>query len=275
MGGIVSAIFGGGPKAPDPNPGLQAQAQASERVGLEMAEIARQTLAWNKERQGKLDETTAAIVDQQMRIADTQEAQSKDYADYMKETFRPVEKEIVRRAIDYSSEDEGNRMAGTARADVAQQFDGQRGTLARDLSRYGFDPTRFAAINSSLAASEAAASAGATTKARVDARTIGDAKLNDAAALGRGLPNSQATSAGIAITAGNSAGGNAAAAENVNNAGNANARAWMQGGAGAIGQAGQLYGQEYGQRLSAYQTAMSGYNSTMQAIGTAVGFAAG
>jgi hypothetical protein len=275
MGGIVSAIFSGPPKAPDPNPGLQAQAQASEKVGLEMAEIARQTLAWNKERQGKLDATTALVVDQQMRIADTQEAQSKDYADYMKETFRPVEKEIVRRAIEYSAPEEGDRMAGVARADVAQQFDTQRGTLSRDLSRFGFDPTRFAAINATLASNEAAASAGAQTNARVQARTIGDAKLNDAAALGRGLPNSQATSAGIALTAGNSAVGNSATAENVNNAGNANARAWMQGGAGAIGQAGSLYGQEYGQRLSAYQTAMSGYNSTMQAIGTAAGFALG
>jgi len=275
MSGIVSAIFDGPPDAPDPNPGLQAQAQASEKVGLEMAQIARDTLAYNKERQGRMDAVTERVVDQQLRVGDSQEAQSKDYADYMKDTFRPVEKQIVQRAIDYSSPEEGDRMAGVARADVAQQFDVQRGTLGRDLSRYGFDPTRFAAINASLASSEAAASAGAQTNARVQARTIGDAKLNDAAALGRNLPSNQATSAGIALTAGNNAVGNTAAGENVNNAGNANARAWMQGGVGAIGQAGSLYGAEYNQRQSAYQTAMSGYNSTMQAIGTAAGYAAG
>lgn len=275
MGGLVDAIFGGPPDAPDPNPGLQAQAQASERVGLEMAQIARDTLAYNKERQGKMDALSEKVVEQQLRIGDTQEAQSNDYANYMKETFRPVEKEIVRRAIEYSAPEEGDRMAGVARADVANQFDNQRGTLARDLSRYGFDPTRFAAINSTLAANEAAASAGAQTNARVQARTIGDAKLNDAAALGRNLPSNQATSAGIALTAGNSAVGNAATTENVSNAGNANARAWMQGGVGAIGQAGNLYGMEYGQRLSAYETAMRGYSSTMGAIGTAAGLAFG
>lgn len=134
------------------------------------------------------------------RIAD-------DYDRYRRTTFQPLEEGIVRDAQNFDTEAERERLAGLAGADTAQAFGGARDQFRRDLGRSGVNPAdgAYAAGLKEMAASEALATAYGKNKARSDATTLGRAMKMDAASLGRNLPSNQATSAQIALSAGNSA----------------------------------------------------------------------
>lgn len=279
MGGLVDAIFGGNdaPPAPDPNPGMIASAQASERVGLEMADIAREQLAWSKDRAGKTDALAERLVDSQIQVAEKNAALSDDYEKYMKETYRPVEKEVVRRAIEYNTDTEMERRAARAKTDVATQFDNQRAQLTRTFGRYGLRPdaARLASISMELAAQEAGASAGAADRGREEARTYGHALLMDAASLGRNLPANQATSAGVALSANNSAAGIDANAARTSAALGTSATGWYGQSLAAQGQAGGIYGSLYGTQMSGYQASLNyatnQRNQSLEVAGAMVG----
>lgn len=282
MGGIVDAIFGGNdaPPAPDPNPGMIASAQSSERVGMEMADIAREQLAWSKERAAKTDATAERLVDSQIKIAEKNAALSDDYEKYMKETYRPVEKEVVKRALDYNTDEEMEKRAARAKTDVATQFDNQRGQVTRNMGRYGLRPDagRFAAINMEMAANEAAASAGAADKGREEARTYGHALLMDAASLGRNLPANQATSAGVAMNANQSAAAIDSNAARTSTAVMDSTRGWYGGALQGTGQAGQIYGNQYATQMSGYNASLNyasqGRGQSMEMVGAIAGAAA-
>ena len=79
------------------------------------------------------------------------------------------------------------------------------------MNRMGVTPGsgKMLAVGNQMALSEAVAKAGAANKARDAVETQGFARKMDAASLGRNLPSNQATSAGVAINAGNSAVNNA------------------------------------------------------------------
>jgi hypothetical protein len=64
-------------------------------------------------------------------------------------------------------------------------------------------------MGNQMALGEAAAKAGAANKARDAVETQGFARKMDAASLGRGLASNQATSAGVALNAGNASAGTA------------------------------------------------------------------
>ena len=276
VGGVVgSALSSDSPDVPDPNPGQIASAQSSERVGLEMAAISRERLQWEQGRAAATDPIIKDVVAQQMRVGAKQEALTEDYTNYMKETFRPVERGVVKRALEYNLPEEQERMAGRARGEVAAQFDVQRGVMQRELSRYGFDPERFAAINASLAGQEAATSAGAANTARDTARTYGHALEMDAASLGRDLPSAQATSAGITLGAGNAAANNQLAGDRTAIASNQAALPWMQGANTAFGTAGAGYGNEYDARMSGYGASMNAASRNQAAMWGAGGAIAG
>lgn len=272
---FMTDFFFGSSKAPAPP---QYDASLSRELGNEMATLAREQFEWGKTRTAEMDAVTKGVVEQQMRIAGKQEALTDDYTQYMKEVYRPVEREVAGQAIAYNLPEEMEREAGKGRATVAQQFDVQRGVLERNLGRYGFDPNRFAAINERLGSEEAIASAGAANEGRERARTYGHALLMDAASLGRNLPSSQATSAGVAVSAGSQAAGNQRAGDigaiSTSNA----ALPWYAGAGGAFGQAGGLTMSGYQASLGA-NVAMRGqnmqhiaqiYDSTADMVGSMV-----
>jgi len=126
---------------------------------------------------------------------------------------------------------------------------------------------RMMAMGNQMALGEAVAKAGAANKARDAVETQGFARKMDAASLGRGLASNQATSAGVALNAGNSA---------VNSAGqtmqqaNQSANMMGQGFNTAIqgnNSAGQLYS-------SAAQIQNVARGQDMQLLGNAMGAAA-
>lgn len=189
--------------------------------------------------------TALEVADAQLASMRQQAEQSKEYADYNRETFRPLEQSIVADAAGYDTAERREAEAGTAVADVGQQASIARQSQTRAQTRMGVNPNSGAAVSmqNQVSLGEAAAKAGAANTARKNVETVGFARKMDAAGLGRNLPSNSATAASVALNAGNSASGNAAAPVQ-----QAQSAAAMMGqgfntAITANGSAGQLFGQ--------------------------------
>ena len=263
------------PKQPDPNPGLLASAQASERVAMEQLNLAREQFAWAKEQAGEDREFIRPFLDQQMRIADQNEARAQDYYNYEKSVYRPLEMGIVEEAKAFDTEGTRERISREAAADIESQLGTAKATTARDAARYGLTSGgAFADAMTKMNLQGGLAKAQAQTNARTQAKALGHAMKMDAAQMGRGLAGNASTAYGIALNANQGAQQgqlNASAQANQMRLGGIDAYGGAQRG---FGQAGNLYGNEYGLRLQGYDTAMKGYGSMMQGIGSMAGMAA-
>ena len=178
------------------------------------AEVAREALKWYQtayQEQAPLREQAAAkanaVSDAQMASMQQNDAISKDYWDYQQNTFRPVERSIVDAAQTYDTEARREQKAGEAIADVQQQIDASLGQQMRQLTRMGVNPNdgKFAAMSNQMSMAGALGKAQAAAKAREGVELQGYARKMDAANLGRNLASNQATSAGVALNAGNNA----------------------------------------------------------------------
>ena len=253
-----------GGDAPDQS-GINAAALAN-------AEISKEALAWYKQQyadsapQRELAAKTANDVAQQQLASSRQnDAISNDYWNYQKNTFRPLEAGIVADAQNYDTAARRNQAAGRAMADVEQQFGNEAAQQQRAMTRMGVNPSsgKFAAMSTQMGMAEAAAKAGAASKARDNIELQGYARKMDAANMGRGLASSQATSAGVAMSAGNSA---------VNSAGvpltQANQAAAMMGnGFNTAIQGNNSAGNLYGQAAKIDADASSGLMGDLATIG--------
>ena len=182
------------------------------------AEIAKEALAWYKQQYADQTPAREAATEIAMDVAGQQlgsmrqnDAISKDYWDYQKNTFRPLEQGIVADAQNYDTTARRDAKAAGAVADVGMQAEMARQAQTRGMQRMGVNPAsgKMLTMQSQMGLGEAAAKAGAANQARDAVELQGYARKMDAANLGRGLASSQATSAGVALNAGNSANANA------------------------------------------------------------------
>jgi hypothetical protein len=194
--------------------GLSANAAATAEVARIQADSAREYLDFQKQQYAELRPLAESIslaqldvMDQQMNIADANEARAAEYSAYEKETYRPLEKSLVEDANNYDTEAKREELARRGMADVADAYENQRRQALDTLARYGVNPNsnRFAAINAQLSQSQAADTAGVANNARTNAEQLGYARKLDAASLGRNLASNASTAYGIATSAGNSA----------------------------------------------------------------------
>lgn len=199
----------------------QAQTQASNNATAKAGNMAAEQLALDREtlnfyKQQYADQkpmlaaqakSAAEVSTAQLASMKQNDAISKDYYDYQTGTFRPMEKSIVADAQNYDTAERRDAAAGTAVADVGVQSALAQQSQNRDMMRMGVNPnsTKFAATNNQMSLGEASAKAAAAGAARDKIETQGFARKMDAASLGRNLASSQATSAGVALSAGNSA----------------------------------------------------------------------
>lgn len=194
------------PDAPDTS--------AMQQAAKDNVELGREALAWWKDQAkaaAPMIQRAADRADQislaQLDSMNTNTKLASDYDQYRRTTFQPVEQALVKEAMDFDTEAKREELAGLARGDTAQAFGAARDQLRRSVGAVGGNPSDpgFVAAQASLAGQEALADSFSRNKARADARTVGRAMKMDAAALGRNLPSQQATSAQIALSAGNSA----------------------------------------------------------------------
>lgn len=265
------------PSPPDPNPGMLASAQASERVANEQLALAREQFAWSKEQSAADREFIKPFLDQQMRIADSNEARANDYYNYEKAVYRPLETSLVNDAQAFDTDSTRERLSREAVADVGQQMGQAREATVRNLSRYGVNPSSTAFANSFAAmdTQEGLAKAQAGTNARLQATALGHAMKMDAAGLGRNLASNASTAYGIALNANQGAQSGRmglTASENGMRQGGISDYGMAQSG---YGNAGNLYNQEYGQRYSQWNGQFQQAQAGNQMIGSLVGTAAG
>ena len=225
--------------------GVNAAAEAN-------ADIAKQALSWyqqiyaeNAPARDKAADYAYQIADQQLASSQLNDSISRDYWDYQKGTFRPLEAGIVTDAQNYDTAARREAKADQATADVGMQVALAKQAQLRDLERKGVAPGsgKMLTMSNQMALGEAAAKAGAANKAREQVEVQGYARKMDAANLGRNLASNQATSAGVALNAGNSAVSNAGVPLAQSNAAVQTAGQGFNTAISANNSAGSLYGQ--------------------------------
>lgn len=268
---VVGAAFA--PSAPDPNPGMQANAAASERVGMAQVDLANRQFEESKARNARMDEITKQVTDAQLATMAKQNALADDYANYNKTTFRPLEESMVADANAAGGTAAQEAAASRAGADVAQAMTIQKGAAARDMARMGVNPAsgRSAASNDALVLGGALGAAGAENTARLQEKQLGWAKKMDAASLGRGLPAANATATQLGINAGSSAVGNQGASVQSGNQSAATTGSLYAGAVGAFGTSGNLSNMAAQQATSIYGIQAQQNSAMMQGIGSGIG----
>jgi len=269
-----NVAFGGkGGKAPDPNPGMLASAEAAKEIAAMQKDTATEMLDFYKTQYSEMKPIMTEIMQTDMDIQKANAARADEYAAYERETFRPLEKKLVKDAEEYSTEGKREALATQAAADVNTAFTNTRAQEGRSLSRMGVNPNsgRFAALNNQLTLGQAATAAGAMNKTRTDAEQLGFARRMDAAGLGRNLAGNASTAYGVSLNAGEGARTNAMAAGNQMGQGYGAAGQAYGGAASSYGTAGNIYGQEFQGRMQGYQAQQQAQGAFMQGIGSLAG----
>lgn len=145
--------------------------------------------------------TTAGQADQ---LFNTQMSDAARYRDRYWGVQTPLEDEIIGNARRLGTQEEQNRLAGLAMSDTRAQFGMMRSANQRATNRLTGGPTSPAAqmLAQSAFMDEALGGIGASQGARFGAYDRYQAGLQNAAALGRGLPGFAGNSSGGATQAG-------------------------------------------------------------------------
>ena len=192
--------------APDYAPLAAASAQAADK----MTALGQEQLDFAKLQYEENAPLMKDIGQQQKLAMEQQLAQGKDYYDYQKETYRPLEKGIVADAQAFDTDAYRNQLATKAAADSGLAFGRTRQANERAMASMGINPNsgRFQGIGSQSALMQSANRAGAMTGTRERAQQTGYARKLDAAGLGRGLSGASTAAYGSAVGAGSQAAGN-------------------------------------------------------------------
>lgn len=236
------------------------------------AETGRRALDWftkeyektAPERQRAADEAVQ-LSQAQRGLMDTQTALAKDYADYNRTTFRPLEQRLVTEAQTYDTPERRAQAAREAVTDVETQAGRQRQARMAEMASFGIAPdsAKSMAIAGSDSINNARIAAGAASGARKQVEATGYARMADAANMGRGLPSAQATAVQTASNAGNAALG----ASNSSLQSTMSGAPLMQTGFNTGLQGNQIAGNLYGQQAQIQNQGDSGLGSLLGGVG--------
>ena len=197
-----------------PPPDYAPLAEASAEAARIQAGLGREQLAFAREQYDRSAPLLESIANQQMAAQNEQMAQARDYYNYQRDTYRPLERSIVADARRFNTEAYQNQLASQAAADAGRAFGISQQQNQRAMASMGVNPNsgRFAGMQNATGLQQAAVRANAMTGARRQAEQIGYARQLDAAGLGRGLAGASAAAYGGASSAGSMAGQNAQSA---------------------------------------------------------------
>lgn len=268
-----NVAFGGKGSAPDSNPGMVASAEAAKEIAAEQAKVARESLAFYREQYEEFKPILNEILQGEVEMQKSNKARADEYAAYEKETYRPLEQELVRKAKEYDTEAKREELARTGAADVSQAFGVARGQMQRQQAAGGIAPNsgRFAALNQQMMTQEALARAGAMNNARTQAADRGTALMYDAAGLGRNLATNASTAYGVSQNAAAGAKATTQAGGQIMGQGYQNAGNLYGGASNSYGTAGNIYGQEFSGRMQGYQAQQQANSALWSGIGGAAG----
>ena len=187
-------------EAPDYTPLTDAGSAASDKMGQLGQDQIDQAKTIYDENKPRMD----AIGDAQTGLMNDQAAQGKDYFDYYKDTFRPLEKSIVADANNFDTDAYRNRLATQAAADAGLAFNRTTKANERAMASMGVNPNsgKFQGIGAQNALMQSANRAGAMTGTRERALDAGFNRKVQAAGLGNYLSGASTSSYGNAASAG-------------------------------------------------------------------------
>lgn len=260
-------------KAPKPDPLIGQAAMSNAALAKEQAAVAREQLAWEKDRAEKQDPLIQKIVDQQIAIGDTNAERSNEQWQIYKDLFAPMEERMVQDANNFDSDERKDRMAAEAGADVTRGYQGALESNQRNMERMGVNPNsgRFAALTTETGLAQTKDTAGAMNKARRDTELQGMAMREGAAKFGRGMTSTGLAADAASLNAGNSATGNINAGNAAHAAGLNSAAQWFGGANAGNNSAGNLMLGQYQGQLQANQQ----NNDMMGGLGSLFGTGAG
>jgi len=251
------------PAPPDYTP----LADASREAAQIMAGLGREQLDFAREQYNATSPIMKEVAGLQMDAQRQQMEQGQDYYNYLRDTYRPLERSIVADAENFNTAAYRDQLASQAAADVGLAFGRTRAMNERAMASMGVNPNsgRFAGVNNASVLSQAANRAGLMTNTRNQAEQMGYARKLDAAGLGRNLSGASTGAYAGAVAAGNSAGANlqSAGQNYMNN---------MAIGAGTIGQGQQMNLQGLSSVLNAQtQTYINTQDSFLSDLGGLMG----
>jgi hypothetical protein len=255
---------GDAPAAPD----TTAMANATKESAEVMAALGREQLAESQRQYDINRETAKPVVDAQLALMDQSKAQGDDYFNYMKETGRPIEKQMAAEATTAGSEQAQDEAAGRAIADVRKGRTSAINAAIRAGLRFGMSSNKIGTAVIGDAGAAGSAEAAAANAGRTQEKATGWAKKLDVAGLMRGLPGASQGAYSVALNSGNSAVDNTMKPGNALLAGNL-------GGASLIGQGQQmnLSGNQaiLGANQSAYNTQVQSNSANSAGLGNLLG----
>jgi len=254
-------------KSSPPPPDYTPLAEAAAEAARIQAGLGREQLAFAREQYDRSAPLLERVANQQMSAQDEQMSQARDYYNYQKDTYRPLERGLVADAQRFNTEAYRNDLASKAAADAGVAFGQSQAMNQRAMAAMGANPNsgRFAGMQQASGLAQAATRANAMTGARTQADQMGYARKLDAAGLGRGLAGASSAAYGGATNAGSQAGINAQSA-------GSNYMLGMGQGAGTIANGQQMQLGGLGNILNAQADMyMNSANANAQLIGGALG----
>jgi hypothetical protein len=261
------------PKIPRPDPAIGEAAKQQAQIAQAMSEIARDQLAWERERAKVQDPLVEKIVNQQIGSGDANAARSEEQWKIYRNLFAPLEERMVRDASDFDSQERQERKAAQAGAAVARGYEGALASNLRAMQRMGVNPNsgRFQSLAHEMNLSRAKDTAGAMNQARLNTELQGLALREGAAKFGRNMPNTGLAADAAALSAGNSGVGNLAAGSSIRNANMNSAQNWLGGATSANSSSGNLLLGQHQAQVDAWQARQNSLNNALGGLGSLAG----
>ena len=191
-------------------PDYSGVANASKESSEIMAALGREQLAETRRQYDRNTAISDPIVKAQAGLMGQTIEQGDDYYKFMKEYGRPTDIALQQEAMASGGTAAQEAAAGRVRGGLEQAQASEMAQENRAMAGMGVNPNsgRFAGLSSSRSVANAAMTAGAMDKARMDEKNLGFAKKLDVSGVFRGLPGASQGAYSVANQSGNSAVGN-------------------------------------------------------------------
>ncbi len=262
-------------KPPKPDPLIGQAALQNSNIAQQQLDVAKQQLAWEKDRAAVEDPMVQKIVNQQIETGDANSQRADEQWNLYKSLYQPVEAQTVKDAMNFDSPERQAQLAAQAATDVTRSYGAATDQNNRAMMAMGINPNsgRFAGLANENAIAQARDTAGAMNKARQDTVLQGMALRTGVAQTGRNLPQTGIAADSTALNAGNSAVGNLATNSQIRNSNQAAAQQWFGGAVNANNSAGSLLNNLYSNQVASQQAQASQMAGLWQGLGTLGGAA--
>lgn len=255
---------------PQPNYSALFTGMAQANAASQQAAIGQQQLDWAKDVYNENKPAIQAASRESLTAQQNADAFAKNQQDFFTNTYQPLQQKYTQQVQNWDTPQQELQNAGAAQEMVSNQFTQARNAAASQLESFGVDPssTRYAALDIGTRTQQAAAEAGAGTKAIQDTKLQGMGLEAGAISQGQGLPNQSAALSGAGTGAGSASSSGLTSAYGTGAGAMNGADAWFNSGNSAMAGAANTFGSAY----SNYNSAMNNYVNQSTGAGAGLGF---